>query len=160
MKQFPEIEDFAKNRRSNNGLSMVIIGRRILALPGITTMSIEMVDWADVWLRGITVSAKQITGQSAIVKVPLISVVNKRISKSLWNNVSQINGLNNYPDYLPVDAFSPGPLIEHKNFFCKKVVEISELIQRNQILEVNVLNENSVPCTVAIAFNSYFIYGE
>ena len=157
--QFPEIEDFVKARRSNNGVHSTIIGRRILANPGVTTTSIEAVDYADIWLRGITVSAKPYNSQP-INSVPLLAVVNKRTSRSLWSNISSINGLNDYPDYLPIDAFSPGVLIEHENFFCKKIVEISELIQRNQLIEISVLNQNTVPCTVAIAFKSYFIYEE
>lgn len=157
--QFPEIEDFVKTRRANNGVHSTIIGRRILAKANsVTTLNITAVEYADVWIRGITVSAKPISGTT--ISSPLISIINKRTSKSFWSNISTINGLNEYPDYLPIDVFSPGVFSsEHKNFFAKKIIELSELIQRNQTIEVNIMNPG-VACTVAIALKTYFLFEE
>ena len=157
--QFPEPEDFAKARRTNNGIASTIIGRRIIANPGLTFDNIRMIEYADVWLRGLTAAAKPIPS-TEIIESPSILLINKRTNKPLWSNLASSNNLGSeYLDFVSIDNFSPG-LYKTSKYYVRKVTELSEIIQREQIVDIQILNPNSNPVIINLALYSYFIYEE
>lgn len=141
-------EKFVGDRTSNDGMYQTIWGTSFEAAPGYTEHPMQTYEWGDMWLRGITASAKDYTVE------PLLSVVVDNMAIPLFER-SAFNG-NPGTEYVGFSNFSPGLVTPAAASSLRTIAELDYLVSRQSTVILRVNNPGAL-CRVAVTFKVWVL---